>query len=107
VQDGVGQLSRPQAARAKRSAYLISFPLNSAIRQAGAVQRFVCALLIWLRRASAGLYSALHLRVVGVSVVELGGQCRPASVGIRACRLRKRSEAECSASVGLGGTGWL
>ena len=53
-----------------------------------------------------GLYSALHLRVVGVSVVELGGQCRPASVGIRACRLRKRSEAECSASVGLGGVGW-
>ena len=30
MQDGVGQLSRPQAARAKQSAYLISFPLNSA-----------------------------------------------------------------------------
>jgi len=30
VSAGVSRLSRPQAVRAKRSAYLISFPLNSA-----------------------------------------------------------------------------
>ncbi len=99
---------------AKRSAAPVvgSFPLNSAFRRSNwraLLSGLFVALVVGLRGASAGLYPALHLRVIGRSLVVgvRSGQAVRGCVGWAwaSGRVRKRSEAECGAC--MDGGCWL